>query len=148
MPPRLEDHLGYLLRQVSNHVSQNFARRLAGEDATVAEWVLMRALYDERGLAPSRIAEMMGFTRGAVSKLADRLIERGLVAREADADDGRAQILTLTAKGRRLTPKFAALADENEAECFGGLSPDERRDLRAILEKTIARQALHVSPTD
>ena len=51
---------------------------------TVAEWVLMRQLLDEEALAPSRLAERMGMTRGAVSKLADRLIAKSLLTRNAD----------------------------------------------------------------
>jgi DNA-binding MarR family transcriptional regulator len=146
-PSELADHLGYRLRQVSNHVSQSFARKLAAEEVGVAEWVLMRLLYDGAA-APSRLAGTMGFTRGAVTKLADRLIGRVLVVREADPQDGRAQTLALTAKGRRLIPKLAALADQNDGECFAHLSEGDRRRLRQILEDTVARLALDVTPVD
>lgn len=67
MPPRasqLTDHLGYWLRQVSNHVSHGFARKLADKDVTVAEWGLMRILYGKEPSAPSRLADEMGLTRG------------------------------------------------------------------------------------
>ena len=43
----LTDHLGYWLRFVSNHVSQAFASRVAAHGVSVAEWVLMRQLFDE-----------------------------------------------------------------------------------------------------
>src|SRR5271156_6669618 len=98
----LESHLGYWLRYVSNHVSQSFARKVETHGVTVAEWVLMRQLLDEDALAPSRLAERMGMTRGAVTKLADRLIAKSLLTRKADPGDGRAQTLALTVKGRRL----------------------------------------------
>ena len=146
--PALDAQLGYSLRKVSNHVSQSFSRKLAAEGVTVAEWVLMRVLYDEPPTPPSRVAEVMGFTRGAVSKLADRLIAKGLVAREADTQDGRAQTLALTVKGRRIVPKLAALADGNEAECFGHLSSRDARALRRILETCVARLALAAMPVD
>jgi DNA-binding MarR family transcriptional regulator len=144
----LEAHIGYRLRQVSNHVSHSFARKLAAEDVTAAEWVLMRMLYDKPPAPPSRVAEAMGFTRGAITKLADRLIAKGLVAREADARDGRGQTLALTAKGRRTTPRLAALADQNEAECFGNLSKQDERNFRRILEETVVRLALAAAPVD
>jgi DNA-binding MarR family transcriptional regulator len=146
-PSELTDHLGYRLRQVSNHVSQSFARKLAAESVSVAEWVLMRLLYGGAA-APSRVAEAMGFTRGAVTKLADRLIARDLVFREADPKDGRAQTLALTAKGRRLTPKLAALGDQNDGECFAHLGDRDRRLLRQILEDTVARLGLDVAPVE
>src|SRR5262245_6285990 len=104
MPPAppvsaLTDHLGYWLRLVSNAVSQNFARRLADREVTVAEWVVLRMLYEREPLAPSRLAAEMGMTRGAITKLAERLIAKGLVERTASPDDGRAQTLALTARG-------------------------------------------------
>ena len=73
---------------------------------TVAEWVLMRQLLDEEALAPSRLAERMGMTRGAITKLADRLIAKSLLVRAADPEDGRAQTLALTPAGRALVPEL------------------------------------------
>jgi DNA-binding MarR family transcriptional regulator len=142
------DHLGYWLRYVSNHVSQTFARKVETHGVTVAEWVLMRQLLGEKALAPSRLAERMGMTRGAISKLADRLIAKSLVRREADPDDGRAQTLCLTAEGRKLVPKLAALADANDAEFFDHLAPKERAALLRILRAIVETRGLNAMPID
>ncbi|WP_430397128.1 MarR family winged helix-turn-helix transcriptional regulator [Ferrovibrio sp.] len=133
-PSGIEDHLGYWLRLVSNQVSQNFAARLAAEDVTVAEWVMLRALHGQPPLAPSRLAEMMGMTRGAITKLADRLIAKDLLLRQADPADGRAQTLQLTPRGTRLVPKLAAHADRNDADFFGLLSATDQKTLRRLLQ--------------
>jgi MarR family transcriptional regulator, lower aerobic nicotinate degradation pathway regulator len=145
---RLTDHLGFWLRQVSNHVSHGFARKLADKDVTVAEWGLMRMLYGREPSAPSRLANEMGLTRGAITKLADRLIAKALVIREASKNDGRAQTLKLTAKGAKFVPELAALADKNEIECFAHLSDDDRRTLQRILGETVARHGLTKMPLD
>ena len=147
-PSELTDHLGYSLRQVSNHVSQAFARKLADRQVTVAEWVLMRTLHGEDGVAPSQLAERMGLTRGAVTKLADRLVEKALLARVANPRDGRAQTLSLTDRGAAFVPELAALADRNEAECFAHLSPDDRAALSRILTGTIEHLGLRAPPVD
>ena len=101
MPPNVPDltaHLGYWLRHVSNHVSHAFARKLAMKDVTVAEWVLMRVLHGREPMPPSQAADDMGMTRGAITKLADRLIAKSLITREASPDDGRSQ--TISGSGR------------------------------------------------
>jgi MarR family transcriptional regulator, lower aerobic nicotinate degradation pathway regulator len=146
--PELTDHLGYWLRQLSNHVSHGFARKLASRDVTVAEWALMRVLYAREPCAPSHLASEMGLTRGAITKLADRLIAKALVAREASRDDRRAQTLRLTEKGAGFVPELAALADENERECFGRLSDDDRRALRRILTESVERLGLTRTPIE
>jgi DNA-binding MarR family transcriptional regulator len=150
-PPTVSEltaHLGFWLRAVSNHVSHAFARKVAAEDVTVAEWVMMRALYGKDPMAPSRLADEMRMTRGAITKLADRLIDKMLIARKASRDDGRAQTLALTARGSDLVPKLAALADRNDAEFFGHLTPAEQRTLARLLKRMIERSHITEIPTE
>lgn len=142
----LTDHTGYWLRMVSNAVSQDFARKVTAEGVTVAEWSFMRALFDEDGTAPTLLADRMAMTRGAISKLADRLVAKGLVSR-AEAG-GRGQILSLTPEGRAKVPALAALADANDAEYFGTLSGGDREALSRILRTLVDRWGLTETPVD
>lgn len=144
----LEGHLGYWLRFVSNRVSQSFAEKVSGHGVTVAEWVVLRELFDGASLMQSALAERMGMTRGAISKLADRLEAKGLIARRGDAKDARLQILELTASGRKLTPVLAALADQNDAEFFGHMSKAERAAIESAMRGIVKRKALQRVPTE
>ena len=144
----LTSHLGYWLSYVSNHVSHSFARKVAAKDVTVAEWALMRTLYTSDHVAPSAIAATMGMTRGAITKLADRLITKGLLLRTADLEDGRAQTLALTKSARMLVPELAALADQNDAEFFDHLTFAERSTLERLLKEIVARRSLSTMPID
>lgn len=146
--PELTDHLGYWLRQVSNHVSHAFARKLAAEGVTVAEWAVMRQLHGREPMSPSHLAEEMGMTRGAISKLADRLVAKALVGREDSLSDGRAHTLRLTARGADLTPELARLADRNESESFSHLSDEDRAALLRILRATVSRLGITAIPID
>lgn len=144
----LTSHIGFWLRYVSNHVSYAFARKLEGRSVTVAEWVLLRELFDKDELAPSRLAEKLGMTRGGITKLADRLIEKALVTRKASPSDGRAQTLALTAKARRLVPELAKLADANDSEFFDHLTAKDRAALVRILRDIVASRDLRTLPID
>jgi len=81
----------------------------------------------------------MGMTKGAISKLADRLVEKNLVSRDAKPDGKRGQTLMLKPAARELVPRLAELADRNDAMFFGGLSPEERGELERLL-RLIARE--------
>jgi len=144
----LESHLGYWLRFVSNHVSHAFARKVEAHGVTVAEWVVLRELYDRDGLAPSILAERIGMTRGAITKIADRLIAKDLVIRQAVEADRRFQTLALTAAGRRLVPALARLADTNDAEFFAHLSNAERAALTAAMKAIVKLHGLKAVPLD
>lgn len=144
----LADHLGYWLRYVSNHVSHGFARRLDGRGVTVAEWVILRELFDVEAMVPSLLAEQLGLTRGAISKLADRLVAKALIVRTASPEDRRSQTLALTPAGRNLVPALAGLADENDADFFGHLTAEERAGIAAVLQDIVQRRGLKSAPLD
>lgn len=143
----LESHTGFWLRFVSNHVSQSFARKLAGSGVTVAEWVILRQMFDAGETAPSQLASFCGLTRGAVSKLIDRLLHKGFVSRTEADGDRRYQDVKLTSAGYALVPKLAALADRNDEEFFSHLSAKERESLVVTLKKLAAINQLKTIPT-
>lgn len=143
----LTAHLGYWLRYVSNHVSHAFARKLEQRGVTVAEWVVLRELHDTQAMPPSRLADQLGLTRGAISKLADRLIAKDLLSREDDPGDRRAHSLSLTPAGRALVPDLATLADRNDEEFFGHLTNDQREEITVLLRDIVERRGLKTIPT-
>jgi len=144
----LTDHTGYWMRMVSNAVSQEFARKVSREGVTVAEWSFLRALYDLESTPPSVLADRMGMTKGAISKLADRLLAKALIEREENAQDKRAHRLSLTPEGRSMVPVLASLADENDAEFFGVLTREEHETLDRILKALAQRRGLKTTPVD
>src|SRR5271163_2522873 len=87
----LRSHMGFWLRFVSNHVSHAFMRKLLNSGVTAAEWVVLREMFDKAEMSPSVLANLTGMTRGAASKLVDRLVGKKLVSRRGRSDDRRYQ---------------------------------------------------------
>lgn len=144
----LEAHLGYWLRFVSNQVSHAFSVKLASRGVSVAEWVVLRELYERDLMVPSELAGKIDMTRGAISKLVDRLEAKELARRTTSNEDRRYQALSLTAKGRAMVPKLAALADENDAEYFGHLGPAEQQSIKAAMQEIVRRHELKSVPVE
>lgn len=144
----LEDHAGYWLRYVSNHVSHAFARKVEAQGVTVAEWVLLREMLDAGTANPSQLADALGLTRGAVSKLIARLSRKNLAVRSSPEGDQRYQTVELTAAGKRLVPALAQLADENDREYFGHLKPEEKTRLMHLLKDIVRRHGWKDLPVD
>ena len=144
----LQDHLGYWLRYVSNNVSLNFKQRVEAQDVTVAQWVLLRELYDLQQANPSQLAEKLGMTRGAISKLIDRLCEKNLIYKAFSQHDRRYQHITLTDSGRKLVPTLAKLADENDHAYFGHLTENQKFQLLSTLKQIVQRQKWNQTPVD
>ncbi len=148
LPSDLKKHVGFWLRFVSNHVSHAFAQKLLASEVTVAEWVILREMFDSASTSPSALAESTGLTRGAVSKLIDRLLRKSLVTREQGDEDRRTQTIALTPEGRRIVPLLASLADQNDEQFFAVLTAKQREDLVATLKKLVQANRLSKIPTE
>ncbi|MHB1673709.1 MAG: MarR family winged helix-turn-helix transcriptional regulator [Acidobacteriaceae bacterium] len=133
---RPEDHLGYWLTFVSSKVVTSLARRLEAHGVSVSEWVALRKLYDQPvPISISALADSMGMTKAPVSRLVERLVQKELVERQDSRDDGRAQQIWLNSMGRKLVPKLAAIADENDEAFFGDLRANARVALMGLMRK-------------
>lgn len=144
----LEAHLGFWLRFVSNHVSAGFQRRVEALGVTVSEWVALRTLYERGQLAPMALVEALGMTKGAVSKLVTRLEAAQLITRESDACDGRAQRIALSAAGRKLVPRLARAADDNDEAFFGHLSERDKSQLKKLMVDLVRTHGLREIPVE
>jgi DNA-binding MarR family transcriptional regulator len=142
----LRSHTGFWLRFVSSHVSDSFARKLVGSGVTVTEWVVLREMFDASTTSPSVLAAATGLTRGAISKLIERLVQKDLASRAEAAGDRRFQDVRLTSAGRVLVPKLATLADQNDHEFFSQLPVGERDRLVATLKKLVTANKLKQIP--
>lgn len=147
-PAALEEHLGFWLRYVSNHVSGRFRSLVEAHGCSVSEWVALRTLHGDQGATPAELIRALGMTKGAVSKIVDRLEAKGLARRQPVEGRAREQRLVLTKKGLELLPQLAALADANDAHFFGHLAPRERRALMRTCQALVERHDLRTTPVD
>ena len=144
----LESHLGYWLRRVSNAVSGAFSRALQEEQTSVAEWVLLRKLHERGKAAPGELANILGLTRGAVSKIIDKLEAKDWVQTDSKEGDNRSRLLSITRAGRRSLPFLAQIADQNDSAYFDCLSAKEKINLRELLIKLAEHNRIHDVPTE
>ena len=102
--------------------------------------VLLELWREPEGrLRQSEIERATLFAQYNVSRLVDRLIEAGLVRREACPDDARVRWVVITEAGRALRPRmWAVYAAAVEPHLGTKLTSDEARQL-AILLRRLAR---------
>ena len=90
------------------------------------------------GMTLGELSQRMMVSNGNVTGLTERLVEQGLLDRRASATDRRAQIVSLTAEGRRVFRSMARTHEDWIADIFSGLSPVEIDTLMNLLAKTKA----------
>jgi DNA-binding MarR family transcriptional regulator len=83
------------------------------------------------------VAEELGVSQAWVSRTLRRLEERGYVQRQANANDRRAAIISMTDSGRAVVDEFFPEQLRIEREALAGLG-DERAAVVASLERLVA----------
>jgi DNA-binding MarR family transcriptional regulator len=135
-PSELHQHVGYWLRCLSNLVSSTFAERLAARDISVAQWVVLRTLYDKRDVTLNEAAAEVGVDKSSLSRMVERLVQKRLLIR-AEGSDRRSVGLTLTSSAMKLVPQLAKLADENDEQFFRSLSAKQRKEFLSTIKQLI-----------
>ena len=138
----IQDLLSYKLHRVANLLSRGAELRYRREfGVSLWEWRSIALLGAGREpLSLNHLAHAAGIHKSQMSRVVSGLAKRGLVRREADADDGRGLALTLSMAGRRVylgLIRAAAQRDEAFRKC---LSKREKEVFDRALEK-LAGQA-------
>ncbi|WP_437926296.1 MarR family transcriptional regulator [Sorangium sp. So ce291] len=88
-------------RMMFSRIIAGLARTLHEEDFSVAQIAALHLVDQEGRMRVTALATSLGLSASAGSRLADGLVQRGLLAREEDPEDRRAKTLALTPLGRR-----------------------------------------------
>jgi len=95
-------------------------------------WILERA--PEQRLRMSALADQLVLTRFNVTRLVDRLVEAGLVARRQTKEDGRGFHAVLTQKGRALRKQMWTVYRPAIVELFNRhLSSAQHADMQSVM---------------
>lgn len=138
-----EDSLGRLLADVSRQILAGFDEEMAaqGMGITGAQWVILMRL--SRGCA-STAAELCRLGRcdtGSMTRMLDRLEEKGLVRRVRSRQDRRITRLELTEAGLALLPHLPPVAIKVLNAHLRGFSRAELDQLKAFLLRMRANGA-------
>lgn len=135
-PRRLSDFINYRLYHL-NRVALGGAglhlRARAG--VTRREWRMIAFLGEQPGTRLTELAQSAGLDKVLASRAVHALVERGLVRREARAQDRRAAAFTLTAEGQAVYRAAFGQARAFNQELVACLSAEEARMLSRCLDK-------------
>lgn len=113
-------------------------RRLHELQLSPSHHRVLRTLVNDSPLAMKELAEQLSLTPPSVTNLTRRLVETGLVARRAHAEDSRVALLDLTDAGHKLHAELTAEQLESMGRFLAALTPEEQQTFLDLFERAVA----------
>jgi len=123
---------GKLLFLINRGIRREVEKRL-GNDITFLEFKTLIVLC-KKPTTQKELNEILGLTKGTVSKTIRSLEAKGLLRRRRV---GRGYSIEVTEKGRILIGEFEKIKKEIEEILFEGFTDEEKRNLLYLLEKIV-----------
>lgn len=133
-----EESIGFLFHQVKMRLSQVLDERIGDFDITTAQWAVLMQVASRSGDTASALCKCTGCDTGSMTRMLDRLEEKGLIRRERSTADRRVVQLLLTDAGRALLPDVVPRVVDALNFGLRDFSSDELGQLKAQLRRILA----------
>lgn len=129
----LEHWLGYRLRRISAAAMAAVGPMLSHENFTASLAAVLLMIESNPGRTQSQIGRALAIKRANIAPMIARLESDELVSKQSI--DGRSFGLIITASGKSVTKKLAAVFSAHDEDMFGCLTANERKQFAQLIEK-------------
>lgn len=102
---------------------------------TRANYVTMHIIHEQPGITQAGLAILNDKDRNVITRVIDRLEEKGYVRRERCIHDRRSFSLYLTEEGERIIDDYWPRFIQDEQDCLNKLDPEEQKLFMSMLER-------------
>jgi len=124
--------------RLARHLERSRRTAFAASDLELWEFDVLAALRRAGApykLSPKALLQQTLVSSGTMTNRIDRLVDRRLVDRRTDPNDGRGVHVVMTERGRERVDTAIALLLRAESELLEGLSAGDQERLSALLRK-------------
>jgi DNA-binding MarR family transcriptional regulator len=129
-----------LINRVRVELIDALDRELAAFDISAPQLFVLSSVANGEADSAAGLCKTISYDPGAMTRMIDRLQQKGLVRRVPHPEDRRAMNLELTVAGKALFPQLIAAKDRVHAQFLRGFSDDDRRTLETLLHRMLANR--------
>ena len=128
---------GYLVNDLARRFAAALQARIKPIGLSTGVFPVMVQLWEDDGLTQTELVRRIGVEQATMANTLKRMERDGLIIRQENPKDRRAQLIRLTEKARALQDDATAAANAVNAIALGGLSEDERRVFIRMMTRVI-----------
>jgi DNA-binding MarR family transcriptional regulator len=127
--------LGLYLHVAYMRVIATFASGVGQGEITPNLIGVLALVHRQPGMNQAELARLIGVERATLGEQVSRAVTQGFVRRERSPRDSRSYALHLTPRGATMLRNLRKRIPSHEQEVGRNLSLEERKQLRALLDK-------------
>jgi len=127
-----------LISRAQNALADELDAKLAPFDLTAAQYVVLSTLHSGRANIAAQICKELSYSPGAMTRMLNRLEQKGMIQKAPSRDNRRTVQLELTEEGRRLFPTLLEASGTVIDQYFGTFSQHELETFETLLLKMFA----------
>ena len=112
-------------------------RELGRFDISAPQLIVLACVANREADSASKLCKSISYDPGAMTRMIDRLEQKGLIRRVPHPEDRRATNLELTAAGKALYPQLLAAKETVQARFLRGFDKSEIATLEALLNRLL-----------
>ncbi len=135
---KLQDSISFWVSRLHSYLHAEFSKRLAPHDISRPEWAVLITCY-QGASTPAEISRYLDMDGSLLTRMLDRLEEKGQLVRKPHPSDRRSTLIRLTPAGRKLIPRLTDQARQINMKFLAPLNSREVSQFRNLLEKMVSR---------
>ena len=145
----LESLPGHYIRRLQQIAVAIFLQETEPFGITPVQYAALQTVANAPGTDQRTLARTIGFDTSTIAGVVDRLEARGLLVRNASADDRRVRLLTLTDAGNALLESIVPAMQRAQSRMLDPLPKRDRAEfMRMLRELVMANNELSRAPSE
>jgi MarR family transcriptional regulator for hemolysin len=138
----IDEPIGLFVTRGARSLSRSFDAALEAHQSNLASWLVLASLAGGLRRTQRSVADDLGIEGATLTYHLQRMESAGLVRRERDPDDRRAQQVELTDDGRATFFALLATVHDFDRQLRAGFTDRELATLRRLLGRLVDNAAL------
>lgn len=131
---RLDEQVGYLLRLANQRHATIFQSKTIN-GLTPTQFGALLRISEEGKCSQNHLGRLAAMDVATIKGVVDRLRQKGLTVAEADPNDKRRTLISLSPEGEEMVARMKEVGHEITADTLKPLTAAEQRSLIKILRK-------------
>jgi DNA-binding MarR family transcriptional regulator len=134
---RLKHGLIRLINRVRVELIDAMDRELAQFDISAPQLIVLASVANREADSPASLCRSISYDPGAMTRMIDRLEQKGLIRRVPHPEDRRATNLELTTAGKALYPQLLVAKETVQRQFLRGFTQSEVATLEQLLHRLL-----------